>query len=59
MVEVIRQVQAEIHKYSSTDYDSGLAGIGTGVEYLAQNGFLEIVCIKRATGRYGQRIEKR
>jgi len=41
-VEIIQAIQADIHKDSVTDYDRGLAGIGAGIEYLAQNGFLAI-----------------
>jgi len=41
-VEIIQAVQAEIHKDSVMDYDRGLTGIGAGIEYLAQNGFLAI-----------------
>lgn len=41
-VEIIQAIQAEIHKDSATDYDCGLAGIGAGIEYLSQNGFLAI-----------------
>jgi hypothetical protein len=41
-VEIIEQIQAEIHRKSPADYENGLAGIGVGIEYLAQNGFLDI-----------------
>ncbi|MDR2147025.1 MAG: hypothetical protein LBE91_11255 [Tannerella sp.] len=41
-VEIIEQIQAEIHRNSPADYANGLTGIGAGIEYLAQNGFLDI-----------------
>jgi len=40
-VEIINAIQADIHSGSSKDYERGLAGIGTGIEYLSQNGFLD------------------
>lgn len=41
-VEIIRAIQADIHRDSITDYDRGLAGIGAGIGYLSQSGFLAI-----------------
>lgn len=41
-VEIIEQIQKTIHQDSPVDYSRGLAGIGVGIEYLAQNGFLDI-----------------
>src|SRR5450759_4387462 len=39
--ELIEQVFNEMHATSSIDFNSGLAGIGWGVEFLVQNGFAE------------------
>lgn len=41
-IEIIGQIQKEIHKDSPTDYDKGIAGIGVGIQYLADNHFLDI-----------------
>jgi len=41
-IDIIKQIQAEIHANSPVDYNRGLAGIGAGIEYLVQNGFLNI-----------------
>jgi len=41
-VGLIQKTQAGIHVNSSSDYANGLAGIGVGIEYLSQNGFLDI-----------------
>ena len=41
-VEIIEQIQKTIHQDSPVDYGRGLAGIGVGIEYLAQNKFLDI-----------------
>jgi hypothetical protein len=40
--EIINNIQDAIHKDSPIDYDRGLTGIGAGIEYLAQNGYLDI-----------------
>lgn len=40
-VEIINAIQAEIHRNSTASYNRGLAGIGSGIEYLSQNRFLE------------------
>ena len=34
-------LQEQLYKCSTIDYGYGLAGIGTGIEYLVQNGFVE------------------
>ncbi len=39
-VEIIHAIQTDIHNDSIISYDHGLAGIGVGIEYLSQNGFL-------------------
>lgn len=41
-MEVIESIHANISWESMTDYEDGLTGIGVGIEYLSQNGFLEI-----------------
>lgn len=41
-VEIIGQIRAEIHKDSPAEYDKGIAGIGVGIQYLAENNFLDI-----------------
>ena len=41
-MEVIDAIRAEIHHDSAADYARGLAGIGAGIEFLSQNGFLDI-----------------
>jgi len=41
-MELINNVQEKIHQHYDIDYTNGLAGIGAGIEYLSQNGFLEI-----------------
>jgi len=41
-MEVIESIQTNINWGSMTDYDNGLTGIGVGIEYLSQNGFLDI-----------------
>jgi hypothetical protein len=37
-INIIREVILELNKDNHLDYDSGLAGIGSGIEYLSQNG---------------------
>lgn len=39
-VDLIAEVQTQIHADMPTDYESGVAGIGTGIAYLIHNGFL-------------------
>ena len=39
--ELIEKIQSRINKNSPTSYKDGLAGIGSAVEYLVQNGFIE------------------
>lgn len=41
-IEIIEQIQKAIHQDSPVSYNRGLAGIGVGIEYLTQNGFLDI-----------------
>ena len=38
--DLIKEIQNQIHADMSIDYGRGLSGIGVGIEYLAQNGFL-------------------
>lgn len=39
-IDLIEEIQSQIHLKLSTDYERGLSGIGVGIEYLAQNGFI-------------------
>ncbi|MCG8310039.1 MAG: hypothetical protein MI975_21765 [Cytophagales bacterium] len=39
--ELIDEIYQEINKSTPTDFENGLAGIGWGIEYLAQNKFIE------------------
>ena len=39
-IDLIAEMQNQIHVSSSADYEKGLAGIGVGIEYLIQNKFL-------------------
>ena len=39
--ELIDEVYEEITADTPLDFESGLAGIGWGIEYFAQNGFIE------------------
>jgi len=39
--ELIDEIYEEIKNRTSIDFDNGLTGIGWGIEYLVQNGFLE------------------
>jgi lantibiotic modifying enzyme len=39
--ELIDEVTEEIHKSMSVDFESGLSGIGWGINYLLKNGFME------------------
>lgn len=41
-IEIIESVQSGFNRNSPIDYENGLAGIGVCVEYLLQNGFLEV-----------------
>jgi hypothetical protein len=38
--EIVESVIKEVHQESPTDYECGLSGIGAGIEYLSQNGFI-------------------
>ena len=40
-VELINEIYDEISVHTNCDFENGLAGIGWGIEYLAQNGFIE------------------
>ena len=40
-LDLIREIQAQIHNNSPADYEDGLAGIGTGIDYLFRNNFLQ------------------
>ena len=40
-IELIEEIQKQITVTSSIRYDVGISGIGTGCEYLLQNGFIE------------------
>ena len=39
--DLINEITGLIHKKTPVDYETGLAGIGAGIEYLAQNGFIK------------------
>ena len=39
--ELIDEIYEEIHQHSTVDYINGLAGFGTGIEYLVNNCFIE------------------
>ena len=39
--ELIDEIYEEINLNTPLDFENGLAGIGCGIEYLAQNGFIE------------------
>jgi len=39
-IDLIGEMQNQIHAYSSADYEKGIAGIGVGIDYLVQNNFL-------------------
>lgn len=39
--ELIDEIYEEISVNTSVDFENGLAGIGCGIEYLVQNGFIE------------------
>jgi hypothetical protein len=39
--ELIDEIYAEIHAKTPCDFENGLAGIGWGIEYLAQNKFID------------------
>jgi len=61
--ELMEELLGEIHSELPLDFASGLAGIGWGIEYLIQNGFLEgdslKICEevdKKIMERYPQRI---
>ena len=41
-LNLLNGIQADIHIHSPLDYNNGLTGIGAGIEYLAQQGFLYI-----------------
>jgi len=37
---LIEEMQTQIHANSPADYERGIAGIGTGIDYLIRNNFL-------------------
>jgi hypothetical protein len=39
-LDLIREIQAQIHNNSPADYENGLAGIGVGMDYLINHQFL-------------------
>ena len=40
-LDLIDEIQEQIHANSPADYERGVAGIGIGIDYLIQNGFLK------------------
>ncbi len=40
--DLLDEICANLHKRYPVDFEDGLCGIGWGIEYLAQNGFMEI-----------------
>ena len=40
-LDLIREMQEQIHANSPADYEKGIAGIGVGIDYLIQNKFLD------------------
>ena len=41
-LDLIVEMQSQIHNNSPADYETGLAGIGVGIDYLLSNHFLEV-----------------
>ncbi len=41
-MELIEEIQEQIYATSPADYEQGIAGIGTGIDYLIQNDFLAV-----------------
>ncbi len=41
-MELIEEIQCQIHANSPVDYERGIAGIGVGMDYLIRNNFLEV-----------------
>jgi len=41
-LDLISEMQTQIHNNSPVDYETGLAGIGVGIDYLLSNRFLEV-----------------
>lgn len=39
--DLIGEIQTQIHNNSPADYETGIAGIGTGIDYMVRNKFLE------------------
>ena len=39
--DLINEIQAQIHISSSADYETGISGIGAGMDYLIRNNFLQ------------------
>lgn len=39
-MDIIYEIQNQIHYNSSADYENGIAGIGVGIDYLIKNNFL-------------------
>jgi hypothetical protein len=40
-VDLIGEIQSQIHNNSPADYEQGIAGIGVGIDFLVQNNFLK------------------
>lgn len=41
-MELIKEIQSQIHKNSPVDYERGIAGIGVGMDYLIKNNFFHV-----------------
>lgn len=41
-LDLIEEIQKQIHADSPADYERGIAGIGVGIEYLIRNNFLNV-----------------
>ena len=39
-MDIIYEIQNQIHSNSLANYENGIAGIGVGIDYLIQNNFL-------------------
>ena len=40
-LDLIAEIQSQIHSYTPADYDTGIAGIGVGLDYLIKNKFID------------------
>lgn len=40
-LDLLGEMQNQIHAYSPADYEKGIAGIGVGIDYLIRHGFLD------------------